>query len=247
MKKFVVRLSVGFLLAAFVHSPGFAFEGTGSIASEEAFLSSLGDRAIFVAPGVYEVKLNSKETMRVAFGDAGRQFDRARFEGELAKVQADLAQTAHPSRELLRKAHRLEDLIAGLRTPQTRAAVTGWTCPGTTIQYTYSLDGYLTSGVVTAKAKIGLGVDFGPPPPSYPNRYADAYATAYRSPSCSENSVSASDSLTNGALGFATATASASCSGTCIAWETFSEVTQAGCTDGYRSLTRFGGSLVNCP
>jgi hypothetical protein len=247
MKMSAGRLVVSFLLAAFVHTAGFAFEGRGWLANEEAFLSSFGDRAIFVAPGVYEVRLNSKESMRVAFGDTGRQFDRARFEAQLDKVKTELAVTIHPSREQLRKLHRLEDLISGLQTPLVRAAVTGWTCPGAVIQYTYSLDGKLAGGVVTAKANIGLGVDFGPPPPSYPNRYADAYATAYRGPYCSETSVSASDSVTNGALGFANAVASASCSGTCVAWETFSEVTQAGCTDGYRSLYRWGGSLASCP
>ncbi|HXU31781.1 MAG TPA: hypothetical protein VN851_14500 [Thermoanaerobaculia bacterium] len=248
MKKFVVRFSVVFLLAAFVHSAGYAFEGTGSLASEEAFLASFGDRAIFVAPGVYEVRLNSKESMRVAFGDAGRQYDRTHFESQLDKLQAELAATTHPSHEQLEKLHRLEALIAGLQTPPTRAAVTGWTCPGAVIQYSYSLDGYLSAGLVTAKARIGLGIDFGPAPPSYPNRYANAYATAYRGKLCQEISVSTSDSVTNGALGFADTTASVICStGTCVAWETFSTATQAGCADGYRSLYRWGGSLANCP
>ena len=218
-----------------------ALDWKAALASEDSFLAVLGERAAFVAPGVYKVKLGPGEAVRVAFGDQGRRFDRARFEAELVASRADLSQAAHPSRALLRKVHRLEDLVAALRTPPTKAAVTGWTCPSNDPSYEYTLDGGLSGGVATGKAKIGKAVDVGPLLPFYPNRYADTYASAFRGNNCLETTVSASDAITDGSLGFADATASVSCTGTCKAWETFSEVTQAGCTDGYRSLTRWGG------
>ncbi len=247
MRTFFFRALTCCLLALSFQMPSFALERSIPLASEEAFLAALGDRAVPVAPGVYEFEAAGGDKVRVAFGDAGRRFDRERFEKELAELEAVLARTDDPSREMLRERHRLEDLIAGLQTPIVRAAVTGWTCPGTALQYPYSLDGSLSSGVVTAKASVGIGVDFSPRPSRYPNRYADSYATAYRGQFCLETTVTASDSITNGALGIASATASASCSGTCVAWETFSEVTESGCTDGYRSLYRWGGTLANCP
>ncbi|HBL29643.1 MAG TPA: hypothetical protein DD490_22645 [Acidobacteria bacterium] len=213
------------------------------MAGEDHFLATLGDRAVFVAPGVYEVSLSPREKVRAAFGDQGMRFDRERFETKLVAAQDELARAAHPSRELLRKVHRLEDLVAALQESPAKAALTGTFCSTGTI-YDWTLDGGRSSGVVTAKAQVGIGLDFGPFP-YYANRYADAYASAYRGrTTCLETTVSASDSRTDGSIGYAAATASVSCSGTaCTGWETFSAVRLDGCADGYRSLTRWSGFI----
>jgi len=216
-----------------------ALDWKAVLESEDTFLAALGDRAVFVAPGVYEVTLGPSESARVAFGDEGRQFDRERFEARLAAAQDELARTANPSRNLLRKVHRLEDLVAALQTPSAKAAVTGTISDGVE-NYDWSLDGGISGGMVTGKASIAIYIDWNIAS-GFRNRYADTYASVFRSVSCLETTVSASDARTDGLLGAASATASVSCTGNCKAWETFSEVTLGGWSDGYRSLTRWGG------
>jgi hypothetical protein len=60
--------------------------------SEESFRDQLGDRAVPIAKGVYEVALPSGEKIRVAFGTHGMRHDIAWLRAEISSLEARLAQ-----------------------------------------------------------------------------------------------------------------------------------------------------------
>lgn len=242
MKKHWIRLVVCLVVAALPASKGFALDWQKLLASEETFLAEMGDRAVFVAPGVYEVREKGGIKVRVAFGAHGREFDRAWVEADLLASRALRDRSAEPSLQLEAHVRRLERLLENLQpVPESRAAVTGTVCGLS--EFKYSLDGGLSSGQVFGKAKIGIGVDFSPPPPYYSDRYTDNFLVANRSGMCWE--ANGSDSFTGGGLGEANSEAYLSCSGTsCLGWRSFNEVNAANCSGGYRSLLRTGGNTA---
>lgn len=230
--RFVAVLAV----IALSSTSAFALDWQALLRSEEGFLAEMGERATVVAPGVYEIQMKQGETARVAFGARGQEFDRAWVEAELFAALAVQAKATEPSKNLDRYIRRLEELAADLRPSTDRAAVTGSTCT-----FEYSLDGGLVAGDVFGKAKIGLGVDFGPQPPVYPNRSTSNLLVANLWGVCHEES--ASDSFVGG-LGYAESEAHLPCTGSaCQGWRSFNTVTESGCATGYRSLRRTGGNL----
>lgn len=242
MKKHWIRLVVCLAVAAVPATQAFALDWQKLLASEETFLAEVGDRAVFVAPGVYEVRERGGIKVRVAFGAGGREFDRAWVEADLLAGRALRDRSAQPSLQLEAHVRRLERLLENLQSaPESRAAVTGTVCGLST--FTYSLDGGLSSGQVFGKAKIGIWIDFSPPLPYYSDRYADNFLVANRSGMCWE--ANGSDSFTGGGFGEANSVASLSCSGTsCLGWRSFNEVNAANCSGGYRSLLRTGGNTA---
>ncbi len=236
MKKHWIRFVAVLAVVALSSTSAFALDWQALLRSEEGFLAEMGERATVVAPGVYEVRMKQGETARVAFGARGQEFDRTWVEAELYAALGLQAKAEKPSKNLDRYIRRLEELAADLRPTPERAAVTGSTCT-----FEYSLDGGLVAGDVFGKASIGLGIDFGPQPPVYPNRSTSNLLIANLWGMCDEES--ASDSFVGG-LGFATSEAHLGCAGSaCQGWRSFNTVTETGCSTGYRSLRRSGGNL----
>jgi len=205
--------------------------------SEEGFVAQMSGRAVFVAPGVYEVKLASGERIRVGFGEDGRRYDQARLRQELREAMA-ASDAAAQSRKIQVLTHALRGLADAASVDQ-KAAVTGWTC-----KYEFTLDGgfYLAmiGGQSWGNASIGLDLDFGPPaPPSYfPKRTAYTYVSA-----TGDNPFYAEDydEVLSG-LGTASTSAVVDCGMVFdfSSWESFSYVREYNCTGGYRSIQRLG-------
>lgn len=104
------------------------------------------------------------------------------------------------------------------------------------------IDGGLVPVDIFGKAKIGLGIEFGPQPPAYPNRSTSNLLLANLWGMC--HAESASDSFVGG-LGFASSEAHLGCTGSaCQGWRSFNAITETGCSTGYRSLRRSSGNLV---
>jgi hypothetical protein len=234
--------------------------GTGSatampnqllLESEESFKAQLGDRAIQIAKGVYQVELLSGEQIRVAFGSEGLKHDIAWLRAEISTLHAQLARnsedkpTASRLRLLTRALSRLEPQMAEPEKPRgSRQAVTayaaaeGSVCSG----YIYRLDGGHNPGLVggTTWGEAEVGPDgFGPPAPAYRCvAYSfvgstDGYDNFYW------------DEDTADEMGYAYATASTDCgysSWFCPTWESYNWIRNYGCAGGFRSIYRTGGN-----
>ena len=210
--------------------------------SEEGFVALMQGRAIFVAPGVYEVTLDSGERIRVGFGEEARRYDQARLQQELreAKAAPDAAAQSRKIQGLTRALRGLVEEAAGGR----EAAVTGSTC-----KYLFTLDGghtpWMVGGETWGNASIGQNIDFSPPaPPSYyPRRVAYTYVATTAYPGqATPYYASDFDEVLSG-LGTASTSAAVNCGygvWSCASWESFSYVWEADCSDGYRSIHRMG-------
>ena len=234
IKKSSVRILLATLVLASFGATVWA-GGDPLLKTEEGFVSRMGDRAVSVAPGVYEVKLESGERIRVGFGEAGRRFDQARLRAELreARRSPDAATQQHKIQVLTRALRGLETSYSAGR----EAASTGNTC-----SYGFSLDGghtpWLVGGATWGEASIGLDVDFSPMPPSYPRHSAYTYVAT----SDGTNSVwdDDFDEVTVG-HGYASTSAEVNCGYAvweCASWESFSYVMEDGCINGYHSIYR---------
>jgi hypothetical protein len=213
--------------------------------SEESFRDQLGDRAVPIAQGVYQVDLSPKEQIRVSFGREGMKYEVAWLRAEISTLQARLAQdgknqdAASRLRLLNRVLAKLEPHLTERKSVVAYSAEAGPSCPG----YGYHLDGGHTLGMVggITWGEAGVGPDgFGP------------YAPAYR---CVANSfVRTSDGYghfpwdedEDDQLGYAWAAAEVDCgfaSWYCPTWESYNWVRNYGCSieeGGFVYLYRSG-------
>lgn len=239
-KTIQIGLALATLSLASLGAPALAGEGH-LLKTENGFLIRMGERALPVAPGVYEVTLSSGERVRVAFGDEGRHYDRARLQARLQEIEAgaDNKMAQSKSVAVLTQALRgLEDDV----TVEGKAAVSGATCT-----YPYDMDGGHSPGMVGGttwgNASIGLGLDFGPPAPFYPKRSAYTYVEATAMLDQLYTSWNEDYDEVIGGLGIASTSSSVNCGyavWSCYSWESFSYVREYSCKGGYRSLTRIG-------
>lgn len=208
--------------------------------TEEGFVSQMNGRAVFIAPGVYEVDLTSGEKIRVGFGEEGRRYDQARLQAQLRATKAapDAAAQKDKIRVLTHALRGLADQAPG----EQKAAVTGWTC-----NYPFTLDGgytpKLVGGDTWGNASIGVDLDFGPPaPPSYfPKRTAYTYVATTAFPDQTNPYYAENFQQILSGLGTARTSAVVNCGSAvwdCATWESFSYVRDYGCTNGYRSIDR---------
>ena len=233
--------------AIFALSPAAFAKEDHLLRSEEVFVARMGAKARPVAEGVYEVSLANGEIARVAFGEKGREYDRARLSASLDDAMASLSVAPNP--ELERRIAKLETALKALAPHPHLAgktAVTGTTCHDDQVQFPFSLDGgYRVSWngpEVWGEASVGADVDFGPPPPRYRDRYAYSDVIAQISSTlCQE--ADDQGSITNGSLGVASSSAVLSCSN-CRAWESFNAIYDIGCQDSYHSIDRRSGAFT---
>jgi hypothetical protein len=238
MMKSSLRLTLAALCLALCASTARAGE-EHLLQTEESFVARMNERAVSVAPGVYEVELPSGERVRVGFGEAGRRYDRDRLQAELQAAKAAPNAAVSNKRKIQVLTHALRGL-ADQAPGMEKSAVSGSTC-----NYPFTLDGGHTPGMVGGQtwgnASIGMGVDFGPPPPSYPKRSAYTYVatTAFLNQTAPYYSEDYDEVLSG--LGTASTSATINCGSavwSCASWESFSYVRDYGCTTGYRSLRR---------
>lgn len=158
------------LVALFICRTAHALENTNPFQSEEAFLAQVGSQAIPVAPGVYRIQVSPYETIEVAFGQQGLDYDRARVQEEITALRSQISQ--NPSDQKLRRKlrQRLAESSALWegerdRALSSKAAVTGTVCDAL---FEFSLDGgYIGAyigGTAWGQASISL-YPIGPPPP----------------------------------------------------------------------------------
>lgn len=212
--------------------------------SEESFRGQLGDRAVQIAKGVYQVDLPSGERIRVAFGQEGLNHDIAHFRTEISALRAqdDNDQATASRLRLLKRAlagleqQRAEQERAGdsPRSITASASVDGAVCSG----YAYHLDGghnpWLVGGTTWGEASVQPD-GFGPYPPAY-RCVAYSYVGA-----TDEYDNFFWDESMEMEYGFAFAAASTDCgyaSWSCPTWESFNWIRNYGCFDGYRSIHR---------
>lgn len=212
--------------------------------SEEAFLKATGTKAVPVANGVYEVKLKG-ETVQVAFGESGREYDRAHLQERLAFLEAERPSSKAADRVRESGIREIRAILDTFEARTVKAATTGWvSCISTT--YDYALDGLYTVNPVLAYAEgysqIGLELDFGPFPERYPD-HAAGVIVYVKTPSTSCNTASDYDLVNNGTPDYATAYQLLSCASSCLGWQVLSYV-DTECSGTYRSITRSGGAAV---
>lgn len=214
------------------------------IRSEEAFLKAVGSKAVPVADGVYEVRLKG-ETVRVAFGESGREFDRSLLQEQLAFLEAERSPSKASDRVRESGIESIRETLDTFEARNTKAVVTGSvTCIST--DYDYLLDGLYTINPVIAyaqgTAQVGLELDFGPFPEGYPD-HAAGVIVSVKTPSTSCYTASDYDLVNNGTHDYATATQLLSCGSACLGWRVLSYV-DTECSGTYRSITRSGGQAV---
>jgi len=245
------------LVACCVCGPAHARNNRNPFQSEEAFLAQMGAWAVPVAPGVYRIQVSPLETIEVAFGQQGLDYDRARVQEELTALKAQWSQ--NPSdpkvrRELRQRISERSSALAALwegDTPSLRpgqrinsisdkAAVTGTMCGNF---FNFSLDGGFLSaylgGSAWGQASISLNPDQpGPPAPIPAHR---AYS-AVNTQDDILNTYSSVDTqlVPQGNGGTAQSSASVWCGLVfdCPAWISYNWVNAYGCTDGFRRIYR---------
>jgi hypothetical protein len=243
----LTRFAAALVIVLFAAGGAAAAPDRLLLQSEESFRAQLGERAIPIAKGVYEVQLPSGEKIRVAFGQAGLKYDVARLRAETSALRGKIAQdgstqaTANRLRLLTHELAGLERQMAEeerpLGSPRSVTAdssVDGFICSG----YAYHLDGGHNPGMVggTTWGEASVGPDgFGPPAPAY-----RCVAYSYVGTTDEYDNYSW-DEGTDDQYGSASASASTNCgyaSWTCPTWESFDWIRNYGCFDGYRSIDR---------
>ena len=211
--------------------------------SEESFRDQLGDRAVPIAKGVYQVDLSSGEQIRVAFGREGLKYDIARLRAEISALRSQLAQdsrdttTASRLRLLTRALAGLEKHSAeqkdGPRSITANAAVQGSVCSN----YFYYLDGGhnpgLVGGTTWGEAGVGLNGD------GFEYR---CVAYSYVGTTDGYNNYSWDDE-TSDEIGWAYATATVDCGSAswyCPTWESYNWSETYACSNSFRSIYRSG-------
>jgi hypothetical protein len=212
--------------------------------SEEAFLKTVGRNAVAVADGVYEIKLKG-ETVRVAFGESGREFDRSMLQEQLAFLEAERLPAKASARLRESEIRDIREILDAFEARSTKAATTGWvSCISTT--YDYALDGWYTINPVIAyvegTSQVGLQLDFGPYPESYPD-HAAGVVISLKTLSSSCYTASDYDLVDNGTHDYATAYQLLTCGYSCPGWRVWSYI-DTECSGTYRSITRSGGAAV---
>lgn len=204
--------------------------------SEESFREQLGERAIPIAKGVYQVEIPSGEKIRVAFGRDGMKHEIEWLRSEISALRRSNDPSAASrlrvlSRALAKLAPRLPKKL--ITSPVSED---GTLCPG----YFYHLDGSHTPGLVggTTWGEASVAPDgFSPPPPAYP---CAAYSFVITSDGYGNYPW---DERYDQNLGAAWAAATVDCgyaSWYCPTWESYNWVLNEGCADGFRSIYRYG-------
>lgn len=206
--------------------------------SEESFRDQLGDRAVPIAEGVYQVDLPSGERIRVAFGQKGMKHDIAWLRAEIDRLSQNgngQATTGRP-RLLTRALTGLEQQMAEQKRPlesprsiTANASQNGTVCNG----YSYYLDGghspWLVGGTTWGEASVGK-----------PDTFTRVVAYSYAGATDEYNNFYYDDDTDN-TFEFAVAAASTDCgyaSWSCPTWESFNWIRSYACSDGYRSIYR---------
>lgn len=242
------------LLCLFASATTQAAELGNPLASEASFRGHWQEKAVAVAPGVWQVETAPGVQVRAAFGAEGLAHDIQTLRGrvEEAELQQVLG-TSNPRAE--KQAAWLREKLAQLEAvqleDQNKAVISGGLCNEGGIGYEFRLEGASRIGStgreVYAWASVGIGVDFGPYPP-YAHRYADTAVTTRTSTNGCRYAFG-SDSITDYSIGVAEAFARVPCGSTnafCAGWYTESYITLEACPAGYRSLFVSSGSLGNC-
>lgn len=255
----MLRLSILFLCFAAMVPVGIAQAASPSemLASEEAFLATWGDRAHPAAPGVWTVETSPGIELRVAFGDKGLESDRAHLREQVEALELHfLNEGGTPALE--KRAARLRTVLERLDAESSAAAdkvaitgVVGQNCHYGT-GYEFNLEGVYRTGStgpeVYAYADVGLGLDFGPYAPWYPDRFAYTEIVA-RTKTNSCRYAFGADEETHGWLGIAIASSRIACGPAgwnCSGWRTESWTSVGGCADSYRSLSVSSGLIGIC-
>lgn len=248
MSKISTLLLGSLILGASLSVPAAAAPAGGRLPfplqSEEAFLKAVGSKAVVVADGVYEVKVKG-ETIRVAFGESGREFDRSLLQEQLAFLEAERPSSEAAARLQESEIQDIRGILDTFEAGNTKAATTGWVgCNSTT--YDYAFDGFYTVNPVIAytqgSSQIGLELDFGPYPDRYPD-HAAGVVISVKIPSSSCYTASDYDLVNNGTHDYATATQLLTCGSSCLGWRVLSYV-DTECSGTYRSFTFSGGQAV---
>lgn len=213
--------------------------------SEESFRDQLGDRAVPLAKGVYQVDLPSGERIRVAFGHDGMRHDIAWLRSEISALRAQLAQDSEDQASAGRL-RLLTRALAGLekqaaeqkdrpRSITANAAVQGSVCSN----YNFYLDGghdpWLVGGTTWGQAGVGINGD------GFERRCV-AYSFVGTT---DEYNNYFSDDDTSDEIGFAYASASVDCgyaSWSCPKWESYNWIQSYACSNGFRSIYRDGAT-----
>ncbi|HEX2643618.1 MAG TPA: hypothetical protein VHU81_11525 [Thermoanaerobaculia bacterium] len=197
-----------------------------------------------MADGVYEIKRKG-ETLRVAFGESGREFDRARLQQQLAFLEAERSPSEAATRVREGGIRKIREALDTLEKYSTKAVTTG-SVECYNISYDYALDGDYTINPVLAyaqgSAQIGLELDFGPSPESYADHSAGVVVSV-KTASTSCYTDSDYDLVDNGTYDYASAFTLLTCSDSCLGWQVLSYV-DTECSGTYRSITRSGGAAV---
>lgn len=206
--------------------------------SEERFRDQLGDRAVPIAKGVYQVDLPSGERVRVAFGRDGMKQDIAWLRAEISTLEKSEDPSAASRLRLLTRAlaglekHAAEQKD-GPRSITANSAVQGSVCSN----YFYYLDGghnpWLVGGTTWGEAGVGLDGD------GFEYR---CVAYSYVGTTDGYNNYSW-DEDTSDEIGFAYATASVDCGSSswyCPTWESYNWSETYACSNSFRSIYRSG-------
>lgn len=246
LKKKTFRMIVATLVLTLPGS--LAWAGDDQLLQTEAgFIQEMGELAIPVAPGVFEVSLVSGERVRVAFGEEGRRYDLARLQAELGELQSapDAMTKSRRAKVLARAMRGLEE-----EGEAEKAAVVGLVC-----YYDFQLDGGhnpgMSSSTTWGSASLARRLLVGPYPPGYTTSKRSAYTfvAATRNTNLPVYQ-EAYDEVTDGNSRVVAASAQVNCGTSvlpCNQWESFSWVRAYSCVDGYRSIHRLGtGSPGSC-
>lgn len=213
--------------------------------SEESFRDQLGDRAVPIAKGVYQVDLPSGERIRVAFGEKGMKHEAVWLRAEISMLQSLIAQDSE-NRAAAGRLQLLTRALAGLeqhaaeqkdapRSLTANAAEYGSVCS----RYVYHLDGGHTPGLVG-------GTTWGEASILYLDDAGAKGCNAY-------SYVGATDEYNNyywaedtaGGLREADAAATIDCgvaSWSCPKWESYNWIQTDACPNGFRSIYRDGAT-----
>ena len=213
--------------------------------SEESFRDQLGDRAVPLAKGVYQVDLPSGERIRVAFGTHGMRHDIAWLRAEISTLEARLAQDSENQANASRL-RLLKSALAGLenhaaeqkdgpRSITANAGVYGTVCS----RYNFYLDGGHTPGLVGGSTWGEAGVLL-----SDDGGASLCVASSYVGTTDQYDNYYSAEDVAQG-LGSAEAAATVDCGSAswyCPKWESYNWIWSYACSNGFRSIYRDGAT-----